>query len=369
MNETARQVVDAPDDSAAPLHLTPHGTAAADLARASRERATAGRLWFLAGNEGPQPWRIGIATACTIVLLNFAIMAGWHGVAALPTLLTIPSVTAPMVFFAISLGLLAGLAQVVFPAARQDLADLADGAEIDPAVLADFGKGLTRYPRSRLLAAIPIAAAAGSLHVWQLGTASFGSGVWVASAVCTLLLWSAMFQIAMPLLHNARLFSLLGQCTEVDVYRSDRLFAFGRTAIRPCLFLVALQCAYVVLLIPEGVSIGRGGAPLGLLASLALVAGLFFLPLQGIRRSIRAEREEALQALDRALAEQPAPQKAGFSNLVESASLLALRERIASVSTWPLGLEGIRRMFGYLVLVPLTWVGAALVEMAIDGWL
>lgn len=350
------------------------GMPAGRLEREAAGYGGAPRLWFLL--RGPNRKRsaalagggVGLGVLLVFVLATLLL----HGTTAAFDVLMTPTVLATAAFFATSLGLLAGLTQVVFPAARDDLEALRSELDVDPQILDDLAAGLERLPLRSTLGSMPPAVAIGALHVWLLGATTPHSGSWLAASICNLLLWVAMFQIAVPLSRNARIFSLLGRCARVDLYRPARLTPFGRTAVRPCLFIIALQCAYALLMIPEGMSLLRGGAPLGLIASMGLVAGLFFLPLGGIRARIRSVREQALAGIDLRLAGlgTTAPPHAAdttIGQLGDAEALLRLRERLAAVSAWPLGLEGFRRLAFYVVLVPMTWVGAALVEMMIDG--
>ena len=48
-------------------------------------------------------------------------------------------------------------------------------------------------------------------------------------------------------------------------------------------------------------------------------------------------------------------------------TLLDMRERVAHAPGWPMDLAGVRRILLYVVLPPLTWAAAALVEMLIDS--
>lgn len=344
------------------------------MAREAAWRRTGPRLWFLL--HGPNRRRcalnagtgVGLAVAAIFVI---ATVSG-HGTEAAPAILMSPPVLAAAAFFILSLSLLAALTQIVFPAAVRDLEDLRSEIDVDPAMLDDLAASLDRLPLRSSLPAVPVAMTLSAAHIWLLGETTPYEGPWLAGSICNVLLWVAMFQIAMPLVHNARLFSLLGRCARVDLYNPDRLAPFGRTAIRPCLFIIALQCAYAILMIPESTSLMRGGVPLGLVASMGLVAGLFFLPLRGIRERIRGERARTLLSLDDRLGElttnsHPGAPDTPIAKLAEADRLLALRSRVASVSTWPLGFAGVRQLFIYVVLVPLTWVGAALVEMMIDG--
>ena len=47
-------------------------------------------------------------------------------------------------------------------------------------------------------------------------------------------------------------------------------------------------------------------------------------------------------------------------------SLLAHRDRLREQSTWPLSTALVSRVFLYLIIPPLAWAGAALVELLVD---
>lgn len=340
------------------------------LGRDATLRAAGPRLWFLLPDRLGRwrPWLAGGAVTGFVLMLFSGLAISLHGFEDAWPMLSDPQLAATAGFFLASLGLLAGLAQIIFPAARRDLDDLI-GISMAPAANLDaMSQALHRTPRRTALRALPVSLALATAHLWLLEPNSPHLGPQLASSICNVLLWVAMFQISIPLVNNARLFSLLGRCTKVDLYLPGQLTPFGRTAIRPCLFLIALQCAYVLLMLPEDNHFAVGTA-IGLMASMTLVAVLFFLPLRGIHSRIRSCRSETIAMLDDRLASLPQPGQhtVDSSSLTEASALLDLRERIERVSSWPLGLEGVRRLFFYLVLVPLAWVGAALVEMLLDA--
>jgi hypothetical protein len=49
--------------------------------------------------------------------------------------------------------------------------------------------------------------------------------------------------------------------------------------------------------------------------------------------------------------------------------LLQRRERVLAVSTWPVDITIVQRFLLYIVIPPLAWIGAALVELMIDGFI
>ena len=57
------------------------------------------------------------------------------------------------------------------------------------------------------------------------------------------------------------------------------------------------------------------------------------------------------------------------ANVLEDlAPLLGYRREVAQVSTWPFDGSNVTRLLFYMIIPPLTWAGAALIENLVD-WL
>ena len=136
------------------------------------------------------------------------------------------------------------------------------------------------------------------------------------------------------------------------------------------MFVIGILSAYPLL------SFGRGNALdtavwLGFAASLVALFSILSLPLSGIRRRIADRRQEILLELDGRL---EAIDSANLGTVSADAlrdidTILDMRERVLQAPAWPMDLAGVRRILLYIILPPLTWAAAALVEMLIDGWL
>ena len=107
----------------------------------------------------------------------------------------------------------------------------------------------------------------------------------------------------------------------------------------------------------------------GAVATGAPLIMIFFIPVWPLHRRLSALKKEALTALSVRLESclgnddgtQPPPEK-----MTELTALLAYRREINQVSTWPFDLGSMTRLSLYLVIVPLTWAGAALIERLVD---
>jgi hypothetical protein len=101
----------------------------------------------------------------------------------------------------------------------------------------------------------------------------------------------------------------------------------------------------------------------GLIFGTISASILFYLPVSGVHDGIReakARRLEEIQSLIGAIDQ---------SNVASLESLIAHRERILHLSAWPLDLSILSRVGFYLIIPPLAWVGAALVETLVQGYL
>jgi hypothetical protein len=330
------------------------------------ERSGAPELWFLQVQRASRlsPWAFGLlAGAVIFVLVVLPPVSAGVPPAAVPDLL------ASAAFFATSLGFLFGAAPVIFPAAARDFERLRPVLELDAVTADRLGRALVRLPSSRVLGYAALGTLFGCVHALLVVDASGSSRAESTPAVATVLLWVMMFQIAPPMLANAGLFDRLASRVQPDLLRIHQLYPFGSAAVRPTLFVIGLQCAYPLLALGSAEPIGATNL-IGLGVSALLVGGLFFLPLRGIRRRISAAREQVLASLDARVArfslDEGAVTAAMDAPLAELESLLALRERVARVSSWPLGHSGLKRVALYVILPPLTWVGAALVERMLE---
>lgn len=268
-------------------------------------------------------------------------------------------------FFSVSLGVIAGCTGPVFRGAGSDVAALAGVLPLGAVEIAQLQAVVTREPRLQVLLMLCLGLLCGLGHAWVMEVHRLPLPLALSSGGGTLLLWGAMWLTVPPLISNAQLFRNLGRLATPDLLRPSRHAAFGRAALRPALFIIALLCMYPLLAFGNGL---RGPALIGFAVTCLTLCGLFFLPLRGIRRRIREVRETTLAQLDRrADALYPGDiTRADAAQLFELDAVLDIRERVARASGWPLDLQGVQRILLYVVLPPLTWAAAAVMEMYLD---
>lgn len=272
-------------------------------------------------------------------------------------------------FFGASMAIVAGFSRPIFEGARSDLSVLRAVLPCSEDDMELLRRASCRIEKAVLWRETVIGAAAALGHSFLLGHFAQAGAFVLSQTLATVLLWVLMFWTVPTMLRNARLFSSLGRVAEPDLLLPSRQAAFGAAALRPALFLIGLLCAYPLLLI-FGENVPSGATTIGMGVSLLSLLLVITLPLLGIRRQITRKRVQLLADLDRRLDGIGGEQSlAGLSaqTLTEIDTLLDLRQRIVSAPGWPLDLAGVRRIVLYIILPPLTWTAAALVERLVDS--
>ncbi len=176
--------------------------------------------------------------------------------------------------------------------------------------------------------------------------------------VANVITWLTVAFTAVCRLSDSLSLRRLGSYVRVDLYDLSRLKPFGSAAIRDVLVIMgALALMPLQALDAEFRLVNYRD---GLIVGLTLAAILFVIPQSGVRGAIRAGKEARLSAL------QAAVDSADRQDVARLEALVAHRDRIQHTSTWPLDLSLIGRVVFYLVIPPLAWVGAALVELMVD---
>ena len=153
----------------------------------------------------------------------------------------------------------------------------------------------------------------------------------------------------------------LGQRYPVNLYHLSEVRPFGRMAILDVLFAMG-----IIALIPlqsldfEVRWVNYRDA---LMFVLPVALAMTLLPMWGVHQRIldqKMKKVEALQAL---------VDNADHDDLVRMEALLSHRDRIADLATWPLDVKLASRFALYVVLPPIAWSTAALVEVLVERFI
>jgi hypothetical protein len=157
--------------------------------------------------------------------------------------------------------------------------------------------------------------------------------------------------------------------TNVDLFDLSPLEPFARRGVESV--LVWSVGASLLSLIFAGEGWASDTLPLLVTAILVPAAVALVLPLLGVHGRIRSakraelERIHALARADRdTLLAGGAAQRDAAGRLP---ALLALRAQVADVREWPIDLPTVARLTGFLAIGLASWIGAALVDVAIEA--
>lgn len=198
----------------------------------------------------------------------------------------------------------------------------------------------------------------GLFHELVHGTAPAWEYAW--GPLVLVALWTAVFHVLWTLFDNARMLGRIARYhVQVSLGHLDVMDVFGRAGVR---YLLLMIVGLTVLPI-QAILAGRM-TPLDFIPTLAIVlpVGLVMLvlPIFGAHRAIAAARDREIARVDRQIETEPPAS--------DRLMLLTLyRHRIESTPAWPLSLRNLAQIGFYLVLPPLAWVAAALVESVVSS--
>ena len=105
---------------------------------------------------------------------------------------------------------------------------------------------------------------------------------------------------------------------------------------------------------------------LGIFAVFAALA----IPLRGVRGRVQRAKREELERVHAAIRGDPGALRGSVIEARESpglADLLAYRAQVAAVPEWPLDPSTLVRVSLFVAIPTASWIGAALVERALDA--
>jgi hypothetical protein len=176
--------------------------------------------------------------------------------------------------------------------------------------------------------------------------------------------WLVMTFAVAGLLDNAIVFARLAKQADIDLLNTARLTPFARVAVFSTLAVIGAQASFPLMLI-EGDARAWAFVP-GLVATGGPMILLFALPVWPIHRALTGAKRIRLVELNHAISQTPEPDLAQPDSLERLNALLAFRREIQQVSEWPFDVSVVTRLGLYLIIPPLTWVGAALIENLVE---
>ena len=186
------------------------------------------------------------------------------------------------------------------------------------------------------------------------------------TVVGTLMVWVVMTTVIAMLIQQAVIFGRLGGTyARVSLLGARQLLPFARVSIISSLAIIGALALFPLINLEGGLDLAES-VP-GAVAILGPLIVMFIIPVWPLhRRLVALKRQELARLLDKI---QAVPGDGGVNldaDLDQLLPLLSYRREVSQLSTWPFDLGNITTLAFYLVIPPLTWVGAALIENLVN---
>jgi hypothetical protein len=180
----------------------------------------------------------------------------------------------------------------------------------------------------------------------------------------TILVWVMMVAVISSLIDNALIFRRMAQSIAIDLLNVRTLTPFGSVAVSSTLALIGAQALFPLMAL-EGNLETVAFLP-GITATTITMVMIFVLPVWPIHKRVVASKRDELERINQEISHVSRPDGSDPGIYTTLNPLLIYRREIAAVSEWPFDTSVISRLALYLIIPPLTWVGAALIEILID---
>ena len=153
----------------------------------------------------------------------------------------------------------------------------------------------------------------------------------------------------------------LGKRYPVNLYKLSEVRPFGRMAILD--LLLAMGIIALIPLQSLDLEIRWINYKDAILFVLPLAIAMTLLPMWGIHRAILKQKTAKVAAV------QVLVDNADHDDPARMEVLLSHRDRITDLATWPLDVKLVSRIALYVVLPPIAWSAAAMVEMLLERFI
>lgn len=276
-------------------------------------------------------------------------------------------------FFAVILAYIVPVFHYITERTRHAFDELAPHLDADVGQIDAWRRGIDHKSPRWIVVNLAIGTMAWIAHTILLyrgpaAVSSLNGEAWFAILTGPALVWIVMTCTVHALIDNARLFKRLARHVRIDLVNPTPLCAFARVAVISTLAIIGAQAAFPIMLIdPAGAAVA---AVPGLIVTTAALAVLFILPIWPIHHEIIAVKQKELDRINALLCKAPANASANEHDEAQRIAYLnpylVYRREIAAVHEWPFDAGIATRLAFYLIIPPATWLGAALIGVAVE---
>jgi hypothetical protein len=349
----------------------------ADATLAPPERTPGARPWTqsLAAWLPLAPVWVGLGVA----VANLALGVAWFSLLGWPPSFTPQQILGPASTMSLLIGFSIAATAYSQRASLQALRALRPALRASDEEFVELVGQVVRFDAKRLrlvgaifvLGGVPLVLTQVSREVSAAGASLVASHVlwlvWLNAGLCWMLSRTLAYEVEV-----SRAFSRLGaDRIEVKLLDLDPLSPFVRRGLQSALIWIL---AVSILAVQFSVGWGANFLPILLLSMVVVAGAILVLPVLGIhQRRVDAKAE----LLARLAAEIQPAQEILLGARIDAApevaarlhALLALRQQIETARDWPFDVSSLIRLALYLAIGLGSWLGAALVERALDVWL
>jgi hypothetical protein len=182
----------------------------------------------------------------------------------------------------------------------------------------------------------------------------------IAFIIGACLLWGIVALLLCWRLPTSLALSRLGANLDLDLYRLDKVRPLARVANADVLTAVGAMAFMPLQSLDAEFRLGNYAVGFGI--GTAAVVFLFTVPLWGIHRHIVRAKAARLHELYERI------EQIRRDDIPTLETVSSHIERIRTIPNWPVDLQLVTRLFGYVIIPPLAWVAAALVENFVDSF-
>ena len=232
----------------------------------------------------------------------------------------------------------------------------------------DLAQSVLILPRRYVVAGLCgglVYALALNVPIGQVELVLAGNGPMIAVFVGQLVVWICVGFLLAIRLYVGKLFYQLGKTIKISIFEQSPLQPFARVGMLDVGIVVGALVIAVVQSIDAQFRLGNYAT--AFLVALPAGTALLIRPMWSLHRRLAERKQKLLEQVCQQL--EVASEQTSAADMAVLESLLQRRGRIKAIHTWPVDVAIWRRLFFYVLIPPLAWSGAALVEVVIDKFL
>ena len=277
----------------------------------------------------------------------------------------------PALFFCAIIAYIVPVFDYITARTEQAVDDLRPHLDLPAAAIDDIHASIARKPVGRILRTIVLGVVFWLLQSWLLAGGWRGmlyglqhSPLSFLVSTVPLLVWLTLTTAVFALIDNARVFRRLTAHVRSDLLDPSSVSPFGAMAVYSTLVVIGAQACFPLMWVSG--PINAWTTVPGVVMMLPVTVMLLLMPLLPLQSRLRAAKHAALEVVQTQVNERRQSQAGAPERDPVLHGMLAYRHEITSVSEWPVDFAALMRLLSYAVIVPLTWIGAALIEMLVN---